>query len=310
MAGPFMHDDGTLHLPLHLVCQYAGPLLARLLSWVIRGGYLLSLLASVLLYMHPLRACLAEMVWPDAFEQIPGSEAGGSSGHPSSEPCNGAFGQQQVAGNGLPDRGSGKHAQERAYQRASQPELPTGASTGGVRRPQGSAFATPAAQAAAAAVDAHNRASTSGGGALLSTSNSRQLTPFDSFDNPRSGSWSGVRYLSNGQTGQQPAVVQQPIKAGACPSLTHIPQGSRQQQHTGLVGHQATSQGGVRVIVTDARDDASAHAAASQEAAGQQRWQQAEQQWYYGLTYGLLAAMVLVAIAVPNIWTALSAIGE
>lgn len=63
------------------------------------------------------------------------------------------------------------------------------------------------------------------------------------------------------------------------------------------------------MIVTDARDVASAHAAASQEAV-QQRWQQAEQQWYYLLTYGLLAAMVLVAIAVPNIWTALSAIGE
>jgi hypothetical protein len=44
--------------------------------------------------------------------------------------------------------------------------------------------------------------------------------------------------------------------------------------------------------------------------AGFSRWREQEQQWYYVLTYGLLSAMVLVAIVVPNIWTALSAIGE
>ncbi|KAF6259971.1 hypothetical protein COO60DRAFT_1509520 [Scenedesmus sp. NREL 46B-D3] len=42
-----------------------GPGLARLLSWSIRGGYLISLLASLLLYMHPLRGCLAEVLWPE-----------------------------------------------------------------------------------------------------------------------------------------------------------------------------------------------------------------------------------------------------
>jgi hypothetical protein len=33
------------------------------------AGYLLSLLASLLLYMHPLRGCLAEMLWPDDSER-------------------------------------------------------------------------------------------------------------------------------------------------------------------------------------------------------------------------------------------------
>lgn len=33
-------------------------------SWVVRGGYLLCILATLLLYMHPLRSCLAQMLWP------------------------------------------------------------------------------------------------------------------------------------------------------------------------------------------------------------------------------------------------------
>jgi hypothetical protein len=48
----------------------------------------------------------------------------------------------------------------------------------------------------------------------------------------------------------------------------------------------------------------------SSSSSGVVSWREGEQRWYYRLTYGLLAAMVLVAIAVPNIWTALSAIGE
>eukprot|EP00775_Hariotina_reticulata_P005172 gene5172-5410_t len=46
-----------------------GPFLARMLSWSIRGGYLIALLASLLLYMHPLRGCLAEMIWQKDEEQ-------------------------------------------------------------------------------------------------------------------------------------------------------------------------------------------------------------------------------------------------
>jgi hypothetical protein len=33
-------------------------------SWVVRGGYLLCILATLLLYMHPLRSCLAQILWP------------------------------------------------------------------------------------------------------------------------------------------------------------------------------------------------------------------------------------------------------
>jgi hypothetical protein len=45
-------------------------------------------------------------------------------------------------------------------------------------------------------------------------------------------------------------------------------------------------------------------------AAGLASWQQQEQQWYCLLTYGLLAGMVLVAVAASNIWEVLSAVGD
>jgi hypothetical protein len=37
---------------------------ALICSWVVRGGYLICILATLLLYMHPLRSCLAQMLWP------------------------------------------------------------------------------------------------------------------------------------------------------------------------------------------------------------------------------------------------------
>jgi hypothetical protein len=37
---------------------------ALVCSWVVRGGYLVCILATLLLYMHPLRSCLAQMLWP------------------------------------------------------------------------------------------------------------------------------------------------------------------------------------------------------------------------------------------------------
>jgi hypothetical protein len=49
------------------------------------AGYLISLLASLLLYMHPLRGCLAEMLWPDDASQL----------HPAT--TNPAAGAQQQA---------------------------------------------------------------------------------------------------------------------------------------------------------------------------------------------------------------------
>jgi hypothetical protein len=38
---------------------------AAVLSWAVRGGYLVCILATLLLYMHPLRSCLAQMLWPE-----------------------------------------------------------------------------------------------------------------------------------------------------------------------------------------------------------------------------------------------------
>jgi hypothetical protein len=56
-------------------------------------------------------------------------------------------------------------------------------------------------------------------------------------------------------------------------------------------------------------DQAVSRGAAAQEQQ-QQHWQRQEQRYYYLLTYGLLVVMVLCAIIVPNIWAALSAIGD
>jgi hypothetical protein len=43
-----------------------GPRTAAVLSWLLRVGYMLCIAATLLLYMHPLRASVAELLWPDA----------------------------------------------------------------------------------------------------------------------------------------------------------------------------------------------------------------------------------------------------
>lgn len=59
------------------------------LSATLQGGYFVCILATLLLYMHPLRGCLAELLWPDApcefdtqdrRQQQPVAAAGSSSG--------------------------------------------------------------------------------------------------------------------------------------------------------------------------------------------------------------------------------------
>jgi hypothetical protein len=103
------------------------------------------------------------------------------------------------------------------------------------------------------------------------------------------------------------------------------------QHHSGQVGpisavqQQAVAavvhvRDGIQIHVSDAGPGPAARRQQQQQhlqqqppgalSAGFSRWREQEQQWYYVLTYGLLSAMVLVAIVVPNIWTALSAIGE
>lgn len=51
---------------------------AVVLSWAVRGGYLVCILATLLLYMHPLRSCLAQMLWGPEMElqcsHIPGPD--------------------------------------------------------------------------------------------------------------------------------------------------------------------------------------------------------------------------------------------
>jgi hypothetical protein len=61
-----------------------------------------------------------------------------------------------------------------------------------------------------------------------------------------------------------------------------------------------------RAGLAGAFHDAAAAAAVQMPA----KWQQQEQRWYYLLTYGLLAGMVLVAVAASNIWEVLSAVGD
>jgi hypothetical protein len=45
------------------LAPFVGHVGGEVLSWVIRGGYLVSVLGSLLLYMYPLRSCIAEVVW-------------------------------------------------------------------------------------------------------------------------------------------------------------------------------------------------------------------------------------------------------
>lgn len=47
-----------------------GPAIAAALSWVIRGGYLVSVLGSLLLFMYPLRSTLADMLWGSELEPV------------------------------------------------------------------------------------------------------------------------------------------------------------------------------------------------------------------------------------------------
>lgn len=155
---------------------------ALLFSWVVRGGYLLCILATLLLFMHPLRSCLAQMLWPTP--RACSSSSGSSS----------------------------------ALATAVQP---------GGQEPVGAA--------------------------------GQQQQPAELTD---------------------PLLQQQQQPCG--------PRGCSEQQ-------------------VDEVSDTSTEAAA---AAPRQLWQDLEQAVYYPLTYGLLAAMVLTAVAVTNLFQAVSAVGD
>lgn len=218
----------------------AGGVLARLLSWSIRGGYALALLASFLLYMQPLRASVAELIWA---KEAGAPQAGTRPRLADDEATPGLL---PVVGGPLqysrsdPGRGTSNSSGSISSMRASAP---------------GSAFAAPGVQAAAAAAGVQLGAAD----AAAAASAARVLSACDSFDNPRAGSFSRIHFGRH--AGSLHAAAQQQ------------PQHPEQQPPPAA-------------------------------------WQVAEQRWYFPLTYGLLVVMVVLATAVPNIWVALSAIGE
>jgi hypothetical protein len=165
-------------------------------SWVIRGGYLVSVLGSLLLYMYPLRSCLAEVIW--------GSDDG----------------TVVVRAQSL---------------------------TGGLVTCQfaGKCLTGQCLTAALSAEEASMHSSSSVDAAMVVSMGSN-------------GSWTdNANAVETGQMRE------------AIPREGY----TRQQQQ-------------------------------------QPRWQQLEQRWYFTLTYGLLLCMVLAAVLVPSIWSALSLIGD
>lgn len=188
-----------------LLGGYWGPIV---LSWLIRGGYLLCILATLLLYMHPLRSCLAEMMWPDA----------------------------------------------------------TGACEDDLQSSD-----VPAAAGDAAADNA--------------------LAATDAGVAPTTGT-AGSAGNGNTSTGvaMSHATVEAAAAAGTGGDKVHGCCNGQEQQHT---------------------EDKQLTSMKLQRAAGShQQWQQLEQANYYPLTYGLLAAMVLTAVLVTDIYEAVSAVGD
>jgi hypothetical protein len=182
------------------LAPFVGHAWGEVMSWLIRGGYLVSVLGSLLLYMYPLRSCVAEVIWgagyPRATSTVSEGNASGLSGS-----CD-------------------DHA-----------------------------------VATAAAAGNYNSYATLEGSTVCSSSiESVDATVMLSVGS--SGSWIG------GFT-EDPATVHE---------MESVASMEQQQQ--------------------------------------QLRWQNPEQQWYYTLTYGLLVCMVLVAVLVPSIWSALSLIGD
>ncbi|WIA19762.1 hypothetical protein OEZ85_005676 [Tetradesmus obliquus] len=228
-----------------------GPALARLLSWGIRGGYLLSLLASLLLYMHPLRGCLAEMLWPEdalvAFTSHLNTAAAAA--------ANSAAGSAQVA-----NSSSGTYAVLPGPQQQQQQQ-----------------------QADHNPID-----------------DSRVLLSFDSMDQPAFGSWApGFLFRRSSRSGEAAST------AAAAPGwFSRLSAASGASSSSGAAATPANLSGAGAAAAAGTASNAAA------AVRGPLRWQQQEQRWYYVLTYGLLAGMVVVAVAASNIWEVLSAVGD
>lgn len=187
--------------------------LSVVVSWVVRGGYLLCILATLLLYMHPLRGCLAQMMWPE------------------------------------PDR---PHA-------AFEEEAVQGHDTAAVSDTEPGPFCSTSGNT--------TTASAAGGG----------------------------NYQDHGAV-MLPGAADQSLPAASSSAQLHQQhQQHPKLEHKGIAGQQRQEQ---------------RQAEAGPSSSGPRLWQVLEQATYYPLTYGLLAAMVLVAVLVRNIYQAVSAVGD
>lgn len=237
--GPELDINALSNFTEEGMAPFVGLELARVLSWVIRGGYLVALLANLLLYMHPLRAYIAEIMWPEKVGSTAGNEqqqtlmAGCSSSGVapvSNVPV------QQAATDGT------KHS--RCFPAQAQP---------------GEVAETAAFESAAGSYNSTD------GLAIVGDFEGNAIEVVDAADS-------------------KPAAVLHRSGMGIA-----MP-GDVQTAVNGCVNE---------VIVTTPLP-----------AKVLLRWQKNEQRWYYPLTYGLLVALIMMAILVPNIWQALSAIGD
>eukprot|EP00775_Hariotina_reticulata_P002242 gene2242-2554_t len=194
-----------------------GHVLADVLSLVIRGGYMVSLVANLLLYVHPLRSYISEIIWP---------ESDASSSTTACWP--------------VPTRSA------RSLPGASEEAA---ASSGKAADPAGTPIADPSTASKA----------------IVSAAVPEELPPVTLHD----------------------VAVQ----------AAHMSQAEQENQE------QPTPQG--YVVAADPTE-----ASVGPAAPVLLLWQQQEQRWYYLMTYSLLAIILMCAVFVPNIWAALSAIGD
>lgn len=204
--GPDLDINALKNFTQAGMAPFVGGGLARILSWAIRGGYLIALLANLLLYMHPLRSYTAEILWPEYTSQTAVSDLG-------------------------------QHQQGISSSTAANP------------------------------VDPYQQAAdTSTGVACICCQGS-------------AASAGGVKSSADGLV-----VFESGVDAGSAGAIADA-----DGQH-----------------LSPAADVSKPPAVPEQL----MRWQRNEQRWYYPMTYGLLVLLTLLATCVPDIWLALSAIGD
>eukprot|EP00879_Flechtneria_rotunda_P026543 GHRR01028310.1.p1 GENE.GHRR01028310.1~~GHRR01028310.1.p1 ORF type:complete len:468 (+),score=135.13 GHRR01028310.1:72-1475(+) len=173
--------------------QFVHHSLACTLSWSIRGGFLIALLANLLLYMHPLRGCLAEMIWagenPHHTDQTAVPTTSSRSAHSSHAGHTNTASSSNAAVSDLPPRVTSSSQQpgitSTRQQQTHQSPFVTAA---GSQMDPADAESIIAGKEAAAMVDEDRMVNVAGDG-------SKPLVAFDSMDSPRFGSWTQQRLL-------------------------------------------------------------------------------------------------------------------